>query len=145
MGGIRRQRGGEKGLTQNLSAPIIPPARLSVTEPRKTATVWLDKLDGTIVEHELQGTLRTIPRRGSECAFFVMGQLITQLGNLEQDWKSRIRGRFFDGLDHRVGHFRPPKTIAEVARHLILLVLKRFGPRRQAQRVADPMIEARSV
>ena len=61
-------------------------------------------------------------------------------------YHSMLKGRYYGsrlyGLDHRVGHFRPPKTIAEVASHSILLVLKHFGLGRQAHRVADPMIEA---
>ena len=47
------------------------------------------------------------------------------------------------GPDHRIGHFWPPRAIAEVLERLVALVFKCFRPEESAYRVADAMIEAR--
>jgi hypothetical protein len=60
-----------------------------------------------------------------------------------------FQSNFFNGLleaifgpDHRIGHFRPLRTIAGCLEYRRALVLKHFYPRAYATRVADDMIEA---
>jgi hypothetical protein len=51
--------------------------------------------------------------------------MLSVMGAIHEFDRALIKER--QGLDHRVGHFRPPRAIAEVVGHSISLVLKRFS------------------
>ena len=49
------------------------------------------------------------------------------------------------GLDHRVGHFRPLRIMAQVLERLVFRIVMCFRIARKQKGVADAMIEAHNL